>query len=95
MRLTVHGLLPNAAVRVRVRPRSASRSLCCSSLIRGGKRTDAAGRAVLRFRFPSSYLSCRRSCMRMRWRSGDEVEIEAMTVSGGAASAAGASFRVR
>jgi hypothetical protein len=79
VRVTLRGFQPRRKVEVHLAPTINRGGNCCGiqARLRSGRRTNAAGRAVARFRWPAHYLRCGASsgCERVRWLQGQRVDV--------------------
>jgi hypothetical protein len=79
VRVTLRGFPAGRKVQVHLIPTINRGGNCCGiqARLRSGRRTNAAGRAVARFRWPAHYLRCggASGCERVRWTEGQRVDV--------------------
>jgi hypothetical protein len=79
VRVTLRGFPAGRKVQVHLIPTINRGGNCCGiqARLRSGRRTNAAGRAVARFRWPAHYLRCGAAsgCERIRWTEGQRVDV--------------------
>jgi hypothetical protein len=79
VRVTLRGFPAGRRVQIHLVPTIHRGGNCCGieARLRRGRRTNAGGRAVARFRWPAHYLRCggASGCERVRWTQGQRVDV--------------------
>ena len=82
VRVTLRGFPRSAKVELHLIPTINRGGNCCGieARLRTGRRTDRAGNALARFRWPDHYLRCggASACERVRWTHGQRVDVLAL-----------------